>query len=213
MEHSGTRPAGEKPVRPDCGVRSSFRPVAAAPFSCSAFTGRRCGGRVDIERTFHLSDAELGAGPRPASSRPSRGRRGRWWASHPDRSGRGRHPWRCCALLIWGSCSWSRRSRRISRVFAPAMTLAIAGRPHRRRDQRHRGRRGGPRTHPARAGCFHGLWNIACTIGATVTGLASSVSALRGARCGRASRSSSSSTGWSPTAPACRSRSGWSIRR
>jgi MFS family permease len=148
-------------------VRTSLRPVAAAFLVFGFYAGAFAVAAINIERTFHLSDAELGfllaTGIITATGIAAIGGvlTDRWGAGVTLARG----------LIIWGSLLAVEAFAPHFAVFAPAMTLAIAS--------------GGlvdvvinvtaadALAHePGRLVRFHGLWNIACALGATVTGLA-----------------------------------------
>ena len=60
LRHGASRP-GDAGRMPDCGVGTTLRPVAVAFVVFGFFAGAWAVATVDIERTFHLTDAGLGA--------------------------------------------------------------------------------------------------------------------------------------------------------
>ncbi len=165
----------------DCGVRHSsgpdsagsgasrpvsLRPVAAGFLVFGFFGGAFAVATIDIERTFDLSDAQLGlllaAGIVTATAVAAVG------GVITDRYGAGRTLAR--SLVVWGSLLGVEAFAPRIGVFAPAMTLAIAA--------------GGLvdvvinvtaadalAREPGRLVQFHALWNGACAAGAVVTGV------------------------------------------
>ena len=148
-------------------MRSSLRPVAAGFLVFGFYAGAFSVAAINIERTFHLSDAELGfllaTGIVAATAIAAIGGivTDRWGAGVTLARG----------LIIWGSLLVVEALAPHIAVFAPAMTLAIAS--------------GGLvdvvinvtaadalAAEPGRLVRFHGLWNIACALGATATGVA-----------------------------------------
>ena len=148
-------------------MRSSLRPVAAGFLVFGFYAGAFAVAAINIERTFHLSDAELGfllaAGIVAATGIAAIGGivTDRWGAGVTLARG----------LIIWGSLLIVEAIAPHIAVFAPAMTLAIAA--------------GGlvdvvinvtaadTLAHePGQLVRFHGLWNVACALGATATGVA-----------------------------------------
>ena len=148
-------------------MRSSLRPVAAGFLVFGFYAGAFSVAAINLERSFHLSDAELGfllaTGIIAATVIAAIGGivTDRWGAGVTLARG----------LIIWGSLLIVEAIAPHIAVFAPAMTLAIAA--------------GGlvdvvinvtaadALAHePGRLVRFHGLWNIACALGATVTGVA-----------------------------------------
>ena len=147
-------------------MRSSLRPVAAGFVVFGFFAGAFAVAAIDIERTFHLSDAELGlllaTGIVAATAVAAIG------GIVTDRWGAGVTLAR--ALIIWGSLLAVEAFAPHIGLFAPAFTLAIAA--------------GGlvdvvinvtaasALAHePSRLVKFHGLWNGACVLGAVATGI------------------------------------------
>ena len=147
-------------------MRSSLRPVAAGFLVFGFYGGAFAVAAVDIERTFHLSDAELGillaTGIIAATAIAAIG------GILTDRWGAGVTLAR--SLIIWGSMLAVEAFAPHIGVFAPAMTLAIAA--------------GGlidvvinvtaadALAHePGRLVRFHGIWNGACVLGAATTGI------------------------------------------
>ena len=147
-------------------MRSSLKPVAAGFVVFGFFAGAFAVAAIDIERTFHLSDAELGlllaTGIVAATAIAAVG------GIVTDRWGAGVTLAR--ALIIWGSLLAVEAFAPHIGLFAPAFTLAIAA--------------GGlvdvvinvtaasALAHePSRLVKFHGLWNGACVLGAVATGI------------------------------------------
>jgi MFS family permease len=148
-------------------VRTSLRPVAAGFIVFGFYAGAFAVAAINIERTFHLSDAELGfllaAGIIAATGVAAVG------GVITDRWGAGITLAR--ALIIWGALLGVEAIAPHIGLFAPAMTLAIAA--------------GGLvdvvinvtaadalAPEPGKLVRFHALWNIGCVLGATVTGVA-----------------------------------------
>jgi MFS family permease len=148
-------------------VRPSLRPVAAAFIVFGFYAGAFAVAAINIEHTFGLSDAQLGfllaTGIIAATAVAAVGGiiTDRWGAGVTLARG----------LIIWGSLLAVEAAAPHIGVFAPAMTLAIAS--------------GGLvdvvinvtaadalAPEPGKLVRFHGLWNIACALGATVTGIA-----------------------------------------
>ncbi len=151
----------------DCGVSTSLRPVAVAFFVFGFFAGGWAVATVDIERTFHLSDAGLGAllaaGIVSATTLAAIG------GAITDRWGAGRSLAR--ALTIWGALLVVEAAAPHIALFVPALMLAMAA--------------GGlvdvvmnivaadALAHDAgRLVRFHGLFNAGCVLGAAATGIA-----------------------------------------
>jgi MFS family permease len=148
-------------------VRSSLKPVAAGFLLFGFYAGAFAVAAIDIERQFHLSDAQLGfllaTGIIAATGLAAVG------GVITDRWGAGVTLAR--SLIIWGSLLLVEGLAPHIGVYAPAFTLAIAA--------------GGlvdvvinvtaadALAHePSQLVKFHGIWNFACVLGATVTGIA-----------------------------------------
>jgi MFS family permease len=144
-----------------------LRPVAAGFVVFGFYAGAFAVAAIDIERTFHLSDAELGlllaTGIIAATAVAAVG------GIIIDRWGAGVTLAR--ALIVWGSLLVVEAIAPHIGAFAPAFTLAVAA--------------GGlvdvvinvtsadALAHePGQLVRFHALWNFACVLGATATGIA-----------------------------------------
>ena len=148
-------------------MRPTLRPVAAAFIVFGFYAGAFAVAAIDIERTFHLSDAQLGfllaAGIIVGTGVAAVA------GIITDRWGAGVTLAR--ALIIWGSLLVVEAIAPHIGLFAPAFTVAIAA--------------GGLidvvinitaadalSAEPGKLVRFHALWNFACVLGATVTGIA-----------------------------------------
>ena len=147
-------------------MRSSLRPVASAFIAFGFFGGAFAVAAIDIERSFHLSDAGLGlllaTGIVTATGVAAVG------GIITDRWGAGVTLAR--SLIVWGSLLGVQAFAPHLGLFAPAFTLGVAA--------------GGlidvvinvtaadALAHePAQLVKFHALWNFACVLGATTTGI------------------------------------------
>ena len=152
---------------PDCVVTTTLRPVAVAFVVFGFFAGAWAVATVDIERTFRLTDAGLGAllasGIIAATALAAIG------GAVTDRFGARRSL--TFALTMWGALLAVEASAPHLVFFVPALMLAMAA--------------GGlvdvvmnivaadALAHDAgRLVRFHGLFNGGCVVGAAVTGLA-----------------------------------------
>jgi MFS family permease len=150
----------------DCGVRSSLKPVASAFVAFGFFGGAFAVAAIDIERSFDLSDAGLGIvlaiGIVTGSCVAAVG------GVITDRWGSGVTLAR--ALIVWGALLAAQAFAPHLGLFVPAFTLGVAA--------------GGLidvvinvtaadalAQEPAQLVRFHALWNGACVLGATVTGV------------------------------------------
>ena len=148
-------------------MRPSLRPVASGFVLFGFYAGAFAVAAIDIERTFHLSDAQLGfllaTGIIAATGVAAVG------GIITDRWGAGVTLAR--AMIIWGSLLAVEGAAPHIGLYAPAFTLAIAA--------------GGlvdvvinvtaadALAHePSQLVKFHGLWNFACVLGASTTGIA-----------------------------------------
>lgn len=151
---------------PDCSVRTTLRPVAVAFLVFGTFAGAWAVATVDLERTFGLSDAGLGAllaaGIAGATAVAAIG------GAVTDRWGARATMVR--ALLGWGALLAIEAAAPHLILFAPALVLAMAA--------------GGlvdvvmnivaadALSHDAgRLVRFHGLFNGGCVVGAAITGI------------------------------------------
>ncbi len=147
-------------------MRPSLRPVASGFILFGFYAGAFAVAAIDIERTFHLSDAQLGfllaTGIIAATGVAAVGGIiiGRWAAGVTLARG----------LIIWGALLGVEALAPHIGLYAPAFTLAIAA--------------GGLidvvinvtaadalAPEPSKLVQFHALWNFACVLGATTTGI------------------------------------------
>jgi len=151
---------------PDCSVPTTLRPVVTAFFVYGCFAGAWAVATVDVERTFRLTDAGLGAllasGIVAATVFAAVG------GAITDRWGAGRSLAR--SLVVWGALLAVEAAAPSLAWFVPAFMLAMAA--------------GGlvdvvmnivaadALAHdPGRLVRFHGLFNAGCVAGAAVMGV------------------------------------------
>lgn len=150
----------------DWRVRKSLRPVAAGFIVFGFYAGAFAVAAIDIERTFDLSDAQLGfllaAGIIAATGLAAVG------GIITDRWGAGVTLAR--SVIVWGSLLMVEALAPHVALFVPAFILAVAA--------------GGLldvvinvtsadalSAQPGKLVRFHALWNFACVLGALVTGV------------------------------------------
>jgi MFS family permease len=148
-------------------VSSSLKPVASGFVAFGFFGGAFAVAAFDIERTFDLSDAGLGlllaTGIVTGASVAAVG------GILTDRWGAGVTLAR--SLIVWGSFLAVQAFSPHIGLFAPAFTLGIAAGGL--IDVVINVTAAGALAHePSKLVKFHGLWNGACVLGATVTGFA-----------------------------------------